>query len=163
MRQPVPGPCLLCLCCLKNRAQRDWFGSDQLHPPTTFQCVLHAGSTSVTPAQDEDTGKRLIRSASEKEGQDKTKKKSEKRKGKKRKAIVKKGKSVDKKTQKKGKRQRLGNQGKKKNRSKKLKGRRKTKQSIVFSGENCDFIDFTSVRTLGAGCVDGTKMVLKNK
>ena len=77
---------------------------------------------------------------------------------------MKKGKSVDKKTQKKGKRQRLGNQGnKKKNISKILKGRRKTKQSIVFTGENCDFIDFASVRTLGAGCVDGTKMVLKNK
>ena len=77
--------------------------------------------------------------------------------------MVKKGKSVDKKTQKKGKRQRLGNQGKKKNRTKKLKGRRKAKQSIVFSGENCDFIDFASVRALGAGCADGTKMVVKNK
>ena len=76
---------------------------------------------------------------------------------------MKKGKSVDKKTQKKGKRQRLGNQGKKKNRSKILKGRRKTKQSIVFTGENCDFIDFASVRSLGAGCADGTKMVVKNK
>ena len=121
------------------------------------------GPTSVPQAQDEDTGESLIRSATEEEGEDKTKKKLEKRKGKKRKAIVKKGKSVDKKTQKKGKRQRLGNQGKKKNRSKILKGRRKTKQSIVFTGENCDFIDFASVRTLGAGCVDGTKMVLKNK
>ena len=77
--------------------------------------------------------------------------------------MVKKGKSVDKITQKKGKFQWLGNQGKKKNRTKKLKGRRKTKQSIVFTGENCDFIDFASVRTLGAGCADGTKMVVKNK
>ena len=124
----------------------------------------HAGSqvggpTSVAPAQDEDTGERLIRSAAEKEEEDKTKKKSEKRK-----AMVKKGKSVGKKTQKKGKRLRLGKQRvRKKNRSKKLIGRRKTKQSIVFTGENCDFIDFASVRTLGAGCVDGTKMVLKNK
>ena len=133
------------------------------HPPTTFQCVLHAGSTSNAPAQDEDTGKRLIRSATEKEGEDKTKKKSEKRKGQKRKAMVKKGKSIDQITQKNGKRQRLGNQGRKENRTKKLKGRRKTKQSIVFIGQNCDFIDFASVRTLGAGCADGTKMVVKNK
>ena len=84
--------------------------------------LLHAGSTSVALAQDEDTGKRLIRSATEKEGEDKTKQKSEKRKGKKRKAMVNKGKSVDKITQKKGKRQRLGDQAKKKNRTKKLKG-----------------------------------------
>ena len=129
---------------------------------------LHAGSQvggpiSVAPAQDEDTGKRLIRSATEKEGEDKTKKKSEKRKGKKRKAIVKKGKSVDKVTQKNGKRQRLDNQGKKNNKTKKLKGRRRTKQSIVFTGENCDIIDFASVRALSAGCADGTKMVVKNK
>ena len=126
--------------------------------------LLHAGSTSVALAQDEDTGKRLIRSATEKEGEEKTKKKSEKRKrkGKKRKAMVKKGKSVNKITLKKGKRQ-IDNQGKKKNRTKKLKGRRKTKQSIVFTGENCDFIDFASVRALGAGCADGTKMVVKNK
>merc|ERR1712113_520706 len=80
------------------------------------------GPTSVAPAQDEDTGERLIRSAAEKEEEDKTKKKSEKRKGKKRKAVAKKRKSVDKKTQKKGKRQRLGNQERKKNRMK-LKGR----------------------------------------
>ena len=132
--------------------------------------MLHAGSqvggpTRFSKAQDEDTGESLIRSATEEEGEDKTKKKLEKRKGKKSKAIVKKvkGKSVDKKTQKKGKHQRLSNQGKKKNRSKKLKGRRKTKQSIVFTGENCDFIDFASVRTLGAECADGTKMVVKNK
>ena len=130
--------------------------------------LLHAGSqvggpTSVPKAQDEDTGESLIRSATEEEGEDKTKKKLEKRKGKKRKAMVKKGKSVDKITQKNGKRQRLGNQGRKENRTKKLKGRRRTKQSIVFTGENCDFIDFASVRTLGDGCADGTKMVVKNK
>ena len=132
--------------------------------------MLHAGSqvggpTSVPKAQDEDTGESLIRSATEEEGEDKTKKKLEKRKGKKRKTIVKKvrGKSVDKITQKNGKRQRLGDQERKKNRTKKLKGRRKTKQSIVFTGENCDFIDFASVRTLGAECADGTKMVVKNK
>ena len=94
-----------------------------------------------------------------------------KRKGKKRKAIVKKGKSVEKITKTKGKSQQPSIQGKNnkkrpknmKNVEKRLKGRSKTKQSIVFTGENCDFIDFASVRTLGAGCADGTKMVVKNK
>ena len=108
------------------------------HPPTTFQCVLHAGSTSNAPAQDEDTGKRLIRSATEKGGEDKTKKKSEKRKEKKRKAMVKKGtSSVDKITQMKGKRRRQSNQGKKKNRTKKLKGRRtRPKDFYIDAGVN---------------------------
>ena len=39
-------------------------------------------------------------------------------------------------------------------------GRRNT---IVLTGESCDFIDFGSVRNVGAGCTDGTKMVVKNK
>ena len=65
----------------------------------------------------------------------------------------------------------------KKNTNKQLRGRyikmheqhktqkvnQKNKQGIVFQGENCDFIDFGSVGSLGSGCVDGTKMVLKNK
>ena len=132
--------------------------------------LFHAGSqvggtTSVAPTQDEDTVERLIRSATKKEGESMTKKKSKKRKGSKRKAMVK---SVDKMM--KGKSRWLGNQGKKENRrkkikdvKKKLKGRSKTRQSVVFTGENCDFIDFESARTLGAGCADGTKMVVKNK
>ena len=39
----------------------------------------------------------------------------------------------------------------------------KQKQSTVFVGENCDFVNFGSVSGLGTDCVDGTKMVLKNK
>ena len=84
--------------------------------------------------------------------------------------MVKKEKSFDKMTKKKGKSQRPSNQGKNKNRTKKMKDvekrrkeERKIKQSTVFTGENCDFIDFASVRTLGAECADGSKMVLKNK
>ena len=37
------------------------------------------------------------------------------------------------------------------------------RQGIVFQGENCQFVDFGLVRSEGSGCVDGTKMVLKNK
>ena len=135
--------------------------------------LLHAGSqvggpTSVAPAQDEDSGKRLIRSASKKEAEGETKKKLKKMKGKNRKEVVKKEKSFDKITKKKGKSQRPSNQGKNKNRrmkdvEKRRKEERKIKQSTVFTGENCDFIDFASVRTLGAECADGSKMVLKNK
>ena len=46
------------------------------------------------------------------------------------------------------------------NRKRKKKNK---KLRIVFTGESCDFINFGSVRRLGAGCVDGTKMVLKNR
>ena len=46
------------------------------------------------------------------------------------------------------------------NRKRKKKNK---KLRIVFTGESCDFINFGSVRQLGAGCVDGTKMVLKNR
>ena len=55
--------------------------------------------------------------------------------------------------------------GKNKKLSKKRKGKitKKIKQSIVFQGDNCEFIDFALVGTLGSGCEDGTKMVLKNK
>ena len=140
--------------------------------------MLHAGSqvggsTGVSPVQDEDTGKRLIRSAlsaTKKEAEGETKKKLKKTKGKKRKEMAKKEKSFDKITKKKGKSLRPSNQGKNKNRTKKMKDlekrrkeERKIKQSTVFTGENCDFIDFASVRTLGAECADGSKMVLKNK
>ena len=41
--------------------------------------------------------------------------------------------------------------------------RRGGRQSIVFEGENCQFVDFGTVSSSGSGCVDGTKMVLKNK
>ena len=41
--------------------------------------------------------------------------------------------------------------------------RSKPRQSIVFEGENCQFVDFGTVGSSGSGCVDGTKMVLKNK
>ena len=32
-----------------------------------------------------------------------------------------------------------------------------------FHGEHCQFIDFAKARSSGVGCVDGTKMVVKNK
>ena len=63
----------------------------------------------------------------------------------------------------------------KKNERKRMKGNRKKlfgirnrktkakRQSIVLTGESCDFIDFGSVRNVGSGCTDGTKMVVKNK
>ena len=63
----------------------------------------------------------------------------------------------------------------KKNERKRMRGNRKKlfgirnrktkakRQSIVLTGESCDFIDFGSVRNVGAGCTDGTKMVVKNK
>ena len=57
--------------------------------------------------------------------------------------------------------------GKKTQLKKKPKARKQTRskhrQSIVFEGENCQFVDFGSVGSSGSGCVDGTKMVLKNK
>ena len=74
-----------------------------------------------------------------------------------------KGKSGGRNTKlaKKNKRKRM-----KGNRKKLIKSYRKTqakRQSIVLTGESCDFIDFGSVRNVGAGCTDGTKMVVKNK
>ena len=47
--------------------------------------------------------------------------------------------------------------------NKKRKGKYGGRNSIVLTGESCDFIDFGSVRNVGAGCTDGTKMVVKNK
>ena len=37
-----------------------------------------------------------------------------------------------------------------------------SRQSIVFSGDACDFVDFGAVRSSGSSCTDGSKMVLKN-
>ena len=38
-----------------------------------------------------------------------------------------------------------------------------SRQSIVLEGEHCQYIDFATARTSGSGCVDGTKMVIRNK
>jgi len=38
-----------------------------------------------------------------------------------------------------------------------------SRQSIVLEGEHCQYIDFATARTLGSGCVDGTKMVIRNR
>ena len=49
-------------------------------------------------------------------------------------------------------------------RSRKQSIRRKaasSRQSIIFSGDDCDFVDFGAVRNLGSSCSDGSKMVLK--
>ena len=36
-------------------------------------------------------------------------------------------------------------------------------EEAVLYGEHCQYIDFADARSSGAGCVDGTKMVIKNK
>ena len=36
-------------------------------------------------------------------------------------------------------------------------------RSVVLQGEHCQYIDFAEARSSGSGCVDGTKMVVKNK
>ena len=36
-------------------------------------------------------------------------------------------------------------------------------KSVVLQGEHCQYIDFANARSEGFGCVDGTKMVIKNK
>ena len=36
-------------------------------------------------------------------------------------------------------------------------------KSVVLEGEHCQYIDFANARSSGSGCVDGTKMVIKNK
>ena len=36
-------------------------------------------------------------------------------------------------------------------------------KSVVLQGEHCQYIDFANARSSGSGCVDGTKMVIKNK
>jgi len=38
-----------------------------------------------------------------------------------------------------------------------------SRQSIVLEGEHCQYIDFATARTSGSGCVDGTKMVIRNR
>merc|ERR1719411_2531419 len=43
------------------------------------------------------------------------------------------------------------------------RNRLNTGQSFVLQGEHCQFIDFAKARSSGSGCVDGTKMVVKNK
>ena len=48
-------------------------------------------------------------------------------------------------------------------RNRKRKGKYGGRNTNVLTGESCDFIDFGSVRNVGAGCTDGTKMVVKNK
>ena len=42
-------------------------------------------------------------------------------------------------------------------------GESRQRQSNVLQGEHCQFIDFANARSSGSGCVDGTKMVVKNK
>ena len=37
-----------------------------------------------------------------------------------------------------------------------------SRQSIVFNGDACDFVDFGAVRNSGSSCSDGSKMVLQN-
>ena len=37
-----------------------------------------------------------------------------------------------------------------------------SRQSIVFTGGACDFVDFGAVRNSGSSCSDGSKMVLRN-
>ena len=49
------------------------------------------------------------------------------------------------------------------NRNRKTRKIKSMRQSIVFTGESCQYVDFGSVRSSGSGCADGTKMVLKNQ
>ena len=49
------------------------------------------------------------------------------------------------------------------NRNRKTGKIKSMRQSIVFTGESCQYVDFGSVRSSGSGCADGTKMVLKNQ
>ena len=63
------------------------------------------------------------------------------------------------------KKTRNSNRPLKKRGHKKLSSRSKaasSRQSIVFSGDACDFVDFGAVRNSGSSCSDGSKMVLKN-
>ena len=48
-------------------------------------------------------------------------------------------------------------------RSADTRGRKESHRTNEFHGENCQFIDFAKARSSGVGCVDGTKMVVKNK
>jgi len=49
------------------------------------------------------------------------------------------------------------------NRKKQIQKARRRNQSRFLSGESCDWLDFDTVRSKGSNCVDGTKMVIKNK
>ena len=49
------------------------------------------------------------------------------------------------------------------NRKRSKEKRRIKRESVVFLGNSCQYINFKTVRRLGAGCVDGTKMVVKNR
>ena len=67
---------------------------------------------------------------------------------------------------KKGIKEKKGGDEWKKNGRKSQSGSRSSgerNQSIVLHGEHCQFIDFANARSSGSGCVDGTKMVVKNK
>ena len=80
---------------------------------------------------------------------------------------------TNKKRNNKAKRNRKGKKkkGLKRQGGKKITGGRKRtrgqirggRQNIAFEGENCQFVDFGEIRSMGTGCEDGTKMVLKNK
>ena len=48
-------------------------------------------------------------------------------------------------------------------RRRKGKNGRNSRNSYVLKGEHCQYIDFANARFSGSGCVDGTKMVVKNK
>jgi len=68
----------------------------------------------------------------------------------------------------KRRRRKMKSKKRSKNRRKHLKKKgmkrgRMSRQSIVLEGEHCQYIDFATARSSGSGCVDGTKMVIKNK
>ena len=68
--------------------------------------------------------------------------------------------------EKKGMKEKKGGGEWKKNGRKSQSGSRssgESRQSNVLQGEHCQFIDFAKARSSGSGCVDGTKMVVKNK
>ena len=69
------------------------------------------------------------------------------------------------KRKEKGKKKTRGQKGRGKGKGKKkTRGQmRGGRQNIIFEGDHCQFVDFRALRSLGTGCDDGTKMVLKNK
>ena len=77
-----------------------------------------------------------------------------------------KGKKGRNEKRKKGMKKKKGGDEWKKNGRKSQSGYRssgESRQSNVLQGEHCQFIDFANARSSGSGCVDGTKMVVKNK
>ena len=50
----------------------------------------------------------------------------------------------------------------KKNKNQESYKSRKLSRSVL-TGDNCNWLDFDTARSRGAGCADGTKMVIKNK